>query len=56
MDVFGIKANMRVSLSVNNVVLITDYPGVDPEIGDSGIDGNGTPRSRTYSLRLNVNF
>ena len=53
--VFG-NGRLRVALTVNNLLIITKYPGVDPEQGESGIDGSGTPRSRTYSLRVNLNF
>ncbi len=54
--VFSGKARIRLALSANNVLVITRYPGVDPELSQSGIDSNGTPRSRTYTLRLNINF
>lgn len=53
--VFG-NGRLRVALTANNLILITKYPGVNPEMGQDGIDGNGTPRSRTYSLRVNLNF
>ena len=55
-DVFGTNARMRLALSVNNVAVFTRYPGVNPELWSSGIDNNGTPMSRTYTLRLNINF
>lgn len=49
--------NIRVAASVQNVFVITDYSGMDPEgTGVGGIDNNIWPRPRTYSLRLNVNF
>ena len=51
------KGSMRVAFGVQNVFVITDYSGVDPEIpGVNGIDGSIWPRRLTYSLRLNVNF
>ena len=53
--IFG-NARMRLALTANNLLTITKYPGVNPEIGESGIDGSGTPLSRTYSLRVNLNF
>ena len=53
--IFG-SARLRLALSANNLLVITKYPGVDPEIGEGGIDGSGTPRSRVYSLRVNLNF
>ena len=55
-NVFGTNARLRLALTANNLLIITKYPGVDPELGSSGIDSSGTPRSRTYSLRLNLNF
>lgn len=49
--------NIRIAACVQNVFVITDYSGMDPEgTGVGGIDGNIWPRPRTYSLRLNVNF
>lgn len=55
-DLFGSNTRMRLALSVNNLFVITKYPGVNPELSSSGIDSNGTPMSRTYTLRLNINF
>ncbi len=56
---FGI----RVYGSVQNVAVITDYDGLDPEIvtGDfkdlkPGIDNNFYPRPRTFLLGLNIDF
>jgi len=43
-------ANLRVSLTVNNVFMITKYTGIDPEVnlGSSvGIDNNVYPRSKS---------
>lgn len=44
----------RLSFSVQNVFTITNYSGLDPEC--SAIDQNLWPRSRTYTLGLNLNF
>lgn len=56
-DMSGWKGSMRLAFSVQNVFVITNYSGVDPEIpGVEGVDGAIWPRPRTYSLRLNVNF
>ncbi len=49
------KIKMRVYTSVNNVFVITDYEGLDPEIS-GGIDNNLYPRPRTYLLGVNVTF
>jgi hypothetical protein len=67
---FGYKFNitnvkyisaLRVSLTGQNLALITKYTGLDPEIdasGDSntGRDNGNYPRTRTFSLGLNVIF
>jgi iron complex outermembrane receptor protein len=53
--VFG-NARLRLAFTANNLITITKYPGVNPELGQDGIDGSGTPMSRTYSLRANLNF
>jgi iron complex outermembrane receptor protein len=47
--------NIRVSLTAQNVFVITNYPGLDPEIF-GGIDNNFYPRSRTILLGVNANF
>lgn len=51
------NTKIRIAAGVQNVFVITNYSGVDPEIpGESGIDSTIWPRPRIYSLRLNVNF
>jgi TonB-dependent starch-binding outer membrane protein SusC len=47
--------DLRISANVQNVFIITDYKGVDPEIS-SGIDNNFYPRPRTYVLGLNLSL
>jgi TonB-linked SusC/RagA family outer membrane protein len=55
--VFKNKASMRVSFNVNNVGVITNYKGMDPEVNnDNGVDGNIYPRPRTYALGINLDF
>ena len=46
---------VKLTLSAQNVLLITDYSGLDPEIG-GGIDNNLYPRPIIFTLGLNVNF
>lgn len=46
----------RVYLVGTNVLTITGYSGVDPEVGILGIDNNPYPRSRTFLLGLNLNL
>jgi iron complex outermembrane receptor protein len=46
---------VKLTLAAQNVLLITNYSGLDPEIS-GGIDGNLYPRPITFTLGLNVNF
>jgi iron complex outermembrane receptor protein len=46
---------VKLTLSAQNVLIITDYTGIDPEIS-GGIDNNLYPRPIIYTLGLNVNF
>ncbi|HEX5742477.1 MAG TPA: TonB-dependent receptor [Flavobacteriaceae bacterium] len=50
----GVK-NMKVFGSAQNVLTITKYDGLDPEIF-GGIDSNIYPRPRTYMLGVNLDF
>lgn len=50
---------MRVSLTGQNLALITGYSGLDPELdasggSSSGVDNGIYPRTRTFSVGLNV--
>ena len=49
------KLDMRLSFTVQNVLTITEYSGLDPEVS-GGIDNNFYPRPRTFTLGLNMNF
>ncbi len=56
------KVNLRVSATAQNLFVITNYSGLDPEsqfnnnnIG-GGIDNNYYPRPRTFSLGVNLDF
>ena len=46
---------LDVSLSIQNLLIITKYSGLDPELG-GGIDNNIYPRPRVFSLNLKFNF
>jgi TonB-linked SusC/RagA family outer membrane protein len=53
--------SVRLSLTGNNLLLITDYSGLDPELNLSGGNGFGGdngiyPRTRSFSVGLNVKF
>jgi TonB-linked SusC/RagA family outer membrane protein len=52
---------VKLTLAAQNVLLITNYSGIDPEVVDvlgktQGIDNNLYPRPITFTLGLNVNF
>jgi TonB-dependent starch-binding outer membrane protein SusC len=49
------KIGLNASFIVQNVLVITQYSGLDPEIG-GGIDNNIYPRPRMYSLNLTFDF
>jgi iron complex outermembrane receptor protein len=53
--VFKGAANLRINGSVQNVFVITEYDGLDPEIA-GGIDGSIYPRPRMYALGFNFEF
>jgi len=46
---------MRLYISADNLLTITDYDGIDPEI-TGGLDSNFYPRSRAVALGLDINF
>jgi TonB-dependent starch-binding outer membrane protein SusC len=54
-NIFGDKANLRVSANVQNAFVITKYSGLDPEVF-SGLDNNVYPRPRIFAVGLNVGF
>ena len=49
------KTTLRANLSVQNVFVITNYKGLDPEIGN-GVDNNFYPRPRIIALGLYFDF
>ena len=48
-------SSLRIYGSALNVLTVTDYEGLDPEI-DRGIDNNFYPRPRTFAIGANLNF
>ncbi|MDB5031968.1 TonB-dependent receptor [Mucilaginibacter sp.] len=53
--IFKNTGDLRISANVQNVFIITQYKGVDPEI-TNGIDNNLYPRPRTYVLGVNLSL
>lgn len=54
-ELFNNKLNARMSFTIQNALVISDYEGIDPEVA-YGIDNNIYPRPRTYQFGLNLNF
>ena len=49
------ESSLRIYGSVQNVLTVTDYEGLDPEI-NLGIDNNFYPRPRSFAIGANLNF
>ena len=49
------KVDAKLTLGGQNLLIISPYKGIDPEIAN-GLDKNIYPRPRMYTLGLNVNF
>ncbi len=49
------KLSGRVSFTVQNLLMITKYSGLDPEV-NGGIDNNFYPRPRTFVLGLSLTY
>jgi len=49
------KVGLNASLVVNNVFVLTQYSGLDPELV-GGIDNNIYPRPRIFALNLSFNI
>ena len=49
------NTNLRIGATVQNVFIITNYKGVDPEVS-GGRDNNFYPRPRNFVLSVNLNF
>jgi TonB-dependent starch-binding outer membrane protein SusC len=64
-NIFGKSgiSSVRVYGQVDNVLLLTKYSGVDPEISSNGnsniapgVERNTVPQSRTFTMGINVGF
>jgi len=50
-------SKLRLFVQGENLFTITDYSGLDPEVGTrNGFDGGTYPQARTYSFGVNVTF
>jgi len=50
------KTKLRVYAAAQNVLTITDYDGLDPEVQNNGIDKVVYPRARMFMLGFNLDF
>jgi iron complex outermembrane receptor protein len=55
-EIFNDKSSIRLSTSVQNVFVITNYSGLDPQVFKNGIDNTITPRPRTFTIGANIKF
>lgn len=52
----GNNASFRVYGAAQNVLIITKYKNLDPEVFDNGMDNSIYPRARMFTLGINANF
>jgi TonB-linked SusC/RagA family outer membrane protein len=46
--------SFRFFVQAQNMLIITKYKGLNPEMESAGVDLNGTPRSQIFSMGINV--
>ncbi len=46
--------NLRIFVQGQDILMITDYTGIDPEMESGGVDYNGTPRQRVVTFGVNL--
>ena len=46
--------NLRVFIQGQDLLMITKYKGIDPEMESGGVDFNGTPRQRVVTFGVNL--
>ena len=49
------KIRLKLSTTVQNVLTITGYKGVDPEM-PGGVENGFYPRPRIFSVKMNLDF
>ena len=48
--------NIRFFIAAQNLLIVTKYKGLNPEMETFGVDLNGTPRAKVLSMGINVNL
>jgi hypothetical protein len=46
--------NLRIFAQGQDLWMGTNYTGIDPEMENNGVDFNGTPRQRVFTMGLNL--
>ncbi|KMQ63124.1 hypothetical protein ACM46_14390 [Chryseobacterium angstadtii] len=52
----GNNSSLRLYAAAQNVLVITKYKNIDPEVFENGIDSSIYPRARMFTLGINANF
>lgn len=52
----GKNASFRIYGAAQNVLIITKYKNLDPEVFNNGLDNSIYPRARMFTLGINANF
>lgn len=52
----GKNASLRIYGAAQNVLIITKYKNLDPEVFNNGLDNSIYPRARMFTLGINANF
>ena len=50
------KSTLRLYFNCENLFTITDYTGIDPEVGNFGLDGGVYPVARSFTIGFNFGF
>ncbi|MBF1388899.1 MAG: TonB-dependent receptor [Prevotella denticola] len=50
------SSTLRLYMNAENLFTATDYTGIDPEVGNFGLDGGTYPIARTITVGLNFGF
>ena len=47
---------LRIFVQGQDLFMWTDYTGIDPEMESNGVDFNGTPRQRVFTMGVNLSL
>lgn len=52
----GTNIRSRIYVSAENAFTFTSYSGIDPEVGNIGLDAGNYPLPKTYTIGINIGF